>query len=84
MKGALLEAGISGIKFPDENTAIVIATGYVKLRLKKKSSGRLSINTTFLVKQQGEWKICSFQNTRIKRFALLMRFLMWVDKKMNK
>jgi hypothetical protein len=41
----------------------------------------MSVNTTVLVKQDEEWKICSFQNTRIKRFGLFMRFLVWLENK---
>ncbi|WP_316811276.1 SgcJ/EcaC family oxidoreductase [Pedobacter heparinus] len=85
MKGATLEGEILSIKFPDRNTSVMIARGAVKLRFHKKTPvNKLSINTTVLVKQDGVWKICSFQNTRIIGYNIFMRFMMWIDKKMAK
>jgi len=84
MKGATLEGEIVDIKFTDEGTAVMIANGGVKLRFHKKMpASRFSINTTVLVKQNGEWKISSFQNTRITGFSLFMRLVMWFGKKIK-
>ncbi len=85
MRGSTLEGRIISIKFPYENSATMIAEGGIKLRFQKKiPAGRMSVNTTFLVKKNGEWKICSFQNTRIKSYGLFARLMMWIDKKLTK
>jgi uncharacterized protein (TIGR02246 family) len=75
--GAELFAEINQIKFPAENVAIVIATGAIKFRWQKKvNKKRLSINTNVFVKQNGDWKIASFQNNRIKAPNLIQRLMM--------
>ncbi|MEN0055795.1 MAG: hypothetical protein AAGC65_19100 [Mucilaginibacter sp.] len=76
-KGAELFGEIKQIKFPAENVAIVIATGAIKFRWQKKvNKKRLSINTNVFVKQNGDWKIASFQNNRIKASNFIQRLMM--------
>jgi hypothetical protein len=62
------------IKILNEHTATVISTGAIKLRWQKKINlRRLSINTNVFIKQNDDWKLASFQNTRIKNVNFFMR-----------
>lgn len=62
------------IKILNEHTATVISKGAIKLRWQKKINlSRLSINTNVFIKQNDDWKLASFQNTRIKNANFLMR-----------
>jgi uncharacterized protein (TIGR02246 family) len=66
-KGCKLEGKIVSVKFLAPHIATVIATGGIKFRFQKKlPSNRLSINSYVFVKEDGNWKIASFQNTRIQ------------------
>ncbi|ANH82001.1 hypothetical protein A8C56_14390 [Niabella ginsenosidivorans] len=50
------------------DTAVTIVTGGIKFRWQKKlSKRRRSINTNVFVRRQnGDWKLASFQNSRIQ------------------
>lgn len=73
-KGAELVIVDMLYKLLNEFTAVVITKGAIKLRWQKKiKTNRMSINTNIFVKQSNEWKLASFQNTRIKKPGFLMR-----------
>ena len=76
-KSAELISEIKQIKFLSADVAVVIAEGAIKLRWQKSvKRNRLSINTNVFVKTDGEWKLASFQNTRVKRLGLMQRVFM--------
>jgi hypothetical protein len=69
-----LEGEVISIRFVNENTAIAIAKGALVFRWQKKvSPARMSINTNVLVLVDGRWKVCAFQNTRVKPPGLFKR-----------
>jgi uncharacterized protein (TIGR02246 family) len=73
-KGVRLVGKIISLKFINENTAIVISKGALVFRWQKgASTSRMSINTNVLVLHGDRWKVCSFQNTRIKPPSLFIR-----------
>ncbi|WP_018628936.1 SgcJ/EcaC family oxidoreductase [Niabella aurantiaca] len=76
-RGATLETASVQIKFRGPGTAVVIATGGIKFRWQKQlPKSRRSINTTVFIRQQnGDWKIASFQNSRIRGTGFLQRLL---------
>ena len=66
-KGAALEGISSEITFLSDTVAIAHTTGAIRFRWQKKvPKGRLSVQTTVFIKQNGMWKIRAFQNTRIQ------------------
>ncbi|GAB3992742.1 hypothetical protein GCM10028807_26280 [Spirosoma daeguense] len=79
LKGSTMHIGSSApiIAFLGENIALMHSTGTVKLRFQKKPPlHRLSIQTTILVKTNGEWKIRAFHNCRIQKPGLFQRIAM--------
>jgi len=76
-RGAILESGNVQIRFIGPDTAVAIATGGIRFRWQKKlPESRLSINTNVFIRQQnGDWKIASFQNSRIRKPGFLQRLL---------
>ncbi|MBZ4187255.1 SgcJ/EcaC family oxidoreductase [Niabella beijingensis] len=76
-RGAVLESDLLQIKFVNPDTAIVIATGGIRFRWQKQlPQSRRSINTNVFIRQQnGDWKIASFQNSRIRKPGWLQRLL---------
>jgi uncharacterized protein (TIGR02246 family) len=76
-RGAELVSDIKQIKFLSADVAVVIAEGAIKFRWQKSvKRDRMSINTNVFVKTDGEWKLASFQNTRIQRPGLMQRLFM--------
>ncbi|MBO9595348.1 MAG: SgcJ/EcaC family oxidoreductase [Niabella sp.] len=76
-RGATLQYRSVQIKPTGPDTAVAIATGGIKFRWQKKlPQSRLSINTSVFIRQHnGDWKIASFQNSRIRKPGLLQRLL---------
>lgn len=73
-KGVRLEGKVISIRFPNEQTAIVIMKGALIFRWQKKASpSRMSINTTVLVLDGSSWKVCAFQNSRIRQPGFFRR-----------
>lgn len=67
LKGSKLTGKIKSFKFLSNDIAIFYAVGGVQLSFQKSEpKNRLSINTNVAKKENGVWKISSFQNTRIK------------------
>ena len=82
-KGAKLEGQIQQIRFPNETTAIVIATGAIQFRWQKKApQSRQSINTSVWVKDpEGQWLLTAFHNCRIKKIGRFASWLLTFGKK---
>ena len=82
-KGARLEAQLQRIRFLNDTTAIVIATGAIRFRWQKKAPrSRQSINTTVWTKnEQGEWQLTAFHNCRVQKIPLIGRIIMKLTQK---
>lgn len=77
-RGARLEGQIEDIRFINDTTAIVIATGAIRFRWQRQApKSRQSINTSVWVKtSEGEWRMTSFHNCRIKKTGAFARWMM--------
>ncbi|GEP93312.1 hypothetical protein CTE07_49570 [Chitinophaga terrae (ex Kim and Jung 2007)] len=76
-RGAELVSEVKQVKFLSPDVAVVIAEGAIKFRWQKTvKKDRLSINTNVFVKTNNEWKLASFQNTRIKGPGLMQKLFM--------
>ncbi|RIX50044.1 SgcJ/EcaC family oxidoreductase [Paenibacillus nanensis] len=74
LRGSTLEGEIKKIHFVTPEFAIFHGLGVVKLRWQKTApKKRDSINTNVAVKQNGEWKIAAFQNSRITGTGLMQK-----------
>jgi len=79
LNGSTLHAGPepATIAFLSQDVALVHSTGTVQLRFQKKPAmDRLSIQTTVLIKSNGDWKVRAFHNCRVQKPGLFQRFLM--------
>jgi uncharacterized protein (TIGR02246 family) len=76
-RGARLEGQIEQIRFLSESTALIIATGAIRFRWQKKApQSRQSVNTTVWVKEaDGQWRLTSFHNCRIKKMGRMATWL---------
>jgi uncharacterized protein (TIGR02246 family) len=76
LKGSKLTGKIKRTKFITPEIVIFYAVGGVQLSFQKtEPKSRLSINTNVAIKENGVWKISSFQNTRIKEPNFFQRLL---------
>jgi uncharacterized protein (TIGR02246 family) len=82
-RGAKLEGQIEQVRFLNETTAIVIATGAIRFRWQKQApQSRQSINTTVWVKNTaGEWLLTAFHNCRVKKIGRFAGWLLKLGKK---
>jgi len=82
-RGAKLEAHIDQLRFLNDTTAIVIATGAIRFRWQREApKNRQSINTSVWIKtSEGEWRLTSFHNCRIRKIG---RFARWMMKRGRK
>ncbi|OQP63382.1 hypothetical protein A3860_23835 [Niastella vici] len=82
-RGAKLEGQLQKIRFVNDTTAIVIATGAIRFRWQKKApKSRQSINTGVWVKnEEGEWQLTAFHNCRIQKIPFIGRVMMMLTKK---
>ncbi|UFH53807.1 SgcJ/EcaC family oxidoreductase [Spirosoma sp. KNUC1025] len=79
LKGSTLHPGSDQptIAFLSDTIALMHSTGTVQLRFQKTPpTDRLSIQTTVLIKRNGEWKIRAFHNGRIQKPGLFQRLMM--------
>jgi len=77
-RGAKLEGQIEDIRFINDSTAIVIATGAIRFRWQRQApKNRQSINTSVWIQtSEGEWRMTAFHNSRIKKTAPFVRWMM--------
>lgn len=82
-RGARLEGDIEQVRFLNDTTAVVIATGAIRFRWQKKvPAGRHSINTTVWVKyKKEEWQMASFHNCRVKPMGAFAKWMMRLGRK---
>lgn len=77
LRGSNLVGEIKKVHFVTPEFAIFHGVGAVKLRWQKTAPmKRDSINTNVAVKQNGEWKIVAFQNSRISGPGLMQKIFM--------
>ncbi|SDN10771.1 conserved hypothetical protein [Fictibacillus solisalsi] len=82
LKGSQMQGRITNIRFLGEEIAVVHCIGNTKMPHQKSfSEKRESINTNIIVKQDGNWKITSFHNCRIKEPNVFIKWLMNREKK---
>ncbi|WP_064745757.1 SgcJ/EcaC family oxidoreductase [Paenibacillus sp. UNC451MF] len=80
LRGSTLEGEIKKIHFITPELAIFHGLGAVKLKWQKTApKKRDSINTNVAIKQNGEWKIAAFQNSRISGPSLMQKIFMKVS-----
>jgi uncharacterized protein (TIGR02246 family) len=79
LKGSRLVGKVEGLRFLRPNVALMHALGGTVMRGKSEPSpGRDSIQTLVATKQEGEWLLAAFQNTRIRPLSAKARpFLAW-------
>jgi uncharacterized protein (TIGR02246 family) len=70
LKNTKLSAAIESLTFLSGDVALVHTVGSGAKRGLPDSQRRRSIQTFVLVKQEGQWLIRSFQNTRIQPFSI--------------
>lgn len=74
LRGSTLNGEIVKIDFITPELAIFHGWGAVKMRWQKQApKKRDSINTNVVVKQNGEWRIAAFQNSRISGPGLMQK-----------
>lgn len=78
MKGTHLVGRIEGVRFLGPDVALMHAVGGTVMRGKTKPSPeRDSIQTYVAARENGEWRLAAFQNTRVRPIKGGMPFLIW-------
>jgi uncharacterized protein (TIGR02246 family) len=78
MKGSRLVGRVKDVRFLSPNVALMHAVGSTVVRGKSEPSPeRDSIQTLVAVRQDGEWRLAAFQNTRIRPMSNAAAFLAW-------
>ena len=77
-----LYINIKSIRFLNNEMAIVHAEGKV-LQEYETVTGKckLSYTTNIMVKENGEWKITSFHNSKKEKAGIITRFIKWISGK---
>ena len=70
LKGTRLSAAIESLVFLSPEVALVHTVGSGAKRRRADSRRNKSIQSLIVVKQDGQWRIRSFQNTRIRPFSI--------------
>lgn len=87
MRGSTLHSGIEPptVAFLSDTIALAHSTGTIQLRFQKKPPlNRLSIQTTILIKAEGEWKIRAFHNNRVQPPGLMQRLFMFLNQNLRR
>jgi uncharacterized protein (TIGR02246 family) len=79
LKGTRLVGKVEDVRFMSPDVALMHAVGGTVMRGKSEPSpGRDSIQTLVATRQEGEWHLAAFQNTRIRPMSENARpFLAW-------
>ena len=78
MKGTRLVGQVEHVRFLSPDVALLHAVGGTIMRGKTEPSPeRDSIQTLVAVRQNGEWRLAAFQNTRIRPIGNAGTFLVW-------
>ncbi|CAL1517668.1 SgcJ/EcaC family oxidoreductase [Chitinophaga sp. MM2321] len=82
-RGARLEGVVKEIRFLNDTTAVVIATGAIRFRWQKEApQSRQSINTSVWVYDEtGQWLLSAFHNCRVKEFSRFSRWLLTLGRR---
>jgi uncharacterized protein (TIGR02246 family) len=78
MKGTRLVGEVEDVRFLSPDVALMHAVGSTVMRGKTEPSPeRDSIQTLVAVRQDGEWRLAAFQNTRVRAMRNAAAFLVW-------
>jgi uncharacterized protein (TIGR02246 family) len=78
MKGTRLVGQVKDVRFLSPDIALMHAVGGTVVRGKSEPSPeRDSIQTLVAIRQDGEWRLAAFQNTRIRLMRNVAAFLVW-------
>jgi uncharacterized protein (TIGR02246 family) len=78
LKGSRLVGRIKDVRFLSPDVALMHAVGSTVMRGKSEPSPeRDSIQTLVAVRQDGEWRLAAFQNTRVRPVRNAAAFLVW-------
>jgi len=78
MKGSRLVGQVKDVRFLNPDVALMHAVGSTVMRGKSEPSPeRDSIQTLGAVRQDGEWRLAAFQNTRVRPVHNAAAFLVW-------
>jgi uncharacterized protein (TIGR02246 family) len=78
MKGTRLVGEVKDVRFLGPDVALMHAVGSTVMRGKgEPSPERDSIQTLVAVRQDGEWRLAAFQNTRVRPMRNAAAFLVW-------
>ena len=78
LKGSRLVGQVRDLRFLSPDVALMHAVGSTVMRGKgEPSPGRDSIQTLVAVRQDGEWRLAAFQNTRVRPMRNVAAFLVW-------
>jgi uncharacterized protein (TIGR02246 family) len=78
MKGTRLVGQVKDVRFLSPDIALMHAVGGTVMRGKSEPSPeRDSIQTLVAIRQDGEWRLAAFQNTRIRPMRNVAAFLVW-------
>ncbi|QEC68985.1 SgcJ/EcaC family oxidoreductase [Panacibacter ginsenosidivorans] len=76
-KDTRLYINIKSIRFLNDEMAVVHAEGAVLEEWQQVSNCKLSYNTNILIKENGQWKITSFHNSRKEKQGIITRIMKW-------
>jgi uncharacterized protein (TIGR02246 family) len=78
LKGTRLVGRVEDVRFLSPEVALMHAVGSTVMRGKSEPSPeRDSIQTLVAVRQDGEWRLAAFQNTRVRPVHNAAAFLVW-------
>jgi uncharacterized protein (TIGR02246 family) len=79
LKGSRLVGKVKDVWFLSPGVALMHAVGSTVMRGKSEPSPeRDSIQTLVAVRQDGEWRLAAFQNTRVRPMRNVAAFLVWM------
>ena len=78
LKGTRLVGEVKNVRFLSPDVAVMHAVGSTVMRGKSEPSPeRDSIQTLVATRQDGEWRLAAFQNTRVRPMRNVAAFLVW-------
>jgi uncharacterized protein (TIGR02246 family) len=78
LKGSRLVGKVKDVRFLSPDVALMHAVGTTVMRGQSEPSPeRDSIQTLVAVRQDGEWRLAGFQNTRVRPMRNVAAFLAW-------
>lgn len=78
LKGSRLVGKVKDVRFLSPDVALMHAVGSTVMRGKSEPSPeRDSIQTLVAIRQDGQWRLAAFQNTRVRPMRNVAAFLVW-------